>query len=160
MKQNFRIGAIGALMVEYEKSAKELKNVVKYIDQGSFIKIVDSETEDPDCKSIQTIMNHVIKAGYGYANYIRRYFNDDLTERKDDYKLSSPEIACNELDLMLIYTVETLNNKWNMGYEKLFEINIKTTWGPEYNLEQLLEHAIVHILRHRRQIEKFLTISK
>jgi hypothetical protein len=24
------------------------------------------------------------------------------------------------------------------------------------NLEQLLEHAIVHLLRHRRQIEKFL----
>jgi hypothetical protein len=26
----------------------------------------------------------------------------------------------------------------------------------EYTLEQLLEHAIVQILRHRRQIERFL----
>ena len=25
-----------------------------------------------------------------------------------------------------------------------------------YDAEQLLEHAIVHILRHRRQIEKFM----
>jgi len=24
------------------------------------------------------------------------------------------------------------------------------------NLEQLLEHAIVHLLRHRRQMEKFM----
>ncbi len=28
------------------------------------------------------------------------------------------------------------------------------------NLEQLLEHAIVHILRHRRQIEKFMLQDK
>ena len=37
--------------------------------------------------------------------------------------------------------------------------NIKkltTRWGQMYNIEQLLEHAIVHVLRHRRQIERFL----
>ena len=27
--------------------------------------------------------------------------------------------------------------------------------GQVYNIEQIAEHAIVHILRHRRQIEKF-----
>ncbi|HEY5122872.1 MAG TPA: hypothetical protein VIK14_03975, partial [Ignavibacteria bacterium] len=29
-------------------------------------------------------------------------------------------------------------------------------WGQQYDIEQLLEHAIVHILRHRRQIENFI----
>jgi hypothetical protein len=29
-----------------------------------------------------------------------------------------------------------------------------------HNLEQLLEHAIVHLLRHRRQIEKFMLQGK
>jgi len=29
-------------------------------------------------------------------------------------------------------------------------------WGQLYDVEQLFEHAIVHILRHRRQIERFL----
>ena len=29
-----------------------------------------------------------------------------------------------------------------------------------YNLEQLVEHAIVHLLRHRRQVERFLTETK
>jgi len=33
-------------------------------------------------------------------------------------------------------------------------------WGPQYDLEQLLEHAVVHILRHRRQIEKFAAKEK
>ena len=34
-------------------------------------------------------------------------------------------------------------------------LKIKTGWGQFYDVEQLTEHAIVHILRHRRQIEKF-----
>ena len=33
---------------------------------------------------------------------------------------------------------------------------ILVRWGQLYDVEQLFEHAIVHILRHRRQIERFL----
>ena len=33
---------------------------------------------------------------------------------------------------------------------------IKVRWGQYYDVEQLFEHAIVHVLRHRRQIERFL----
>ena len=33
---------------------------------------------------------------------------------------------------------------------------IKVRWGQQYDVEQLIEHAIVHVLRHRRQIERFL----
>lgn len=32
---------------------------------------------------------------------------------------------------------------------------IITSWGESYSIEQITEHAIVHVLRHRRQIEKF-----
>ncbi|TBO45265.1 hypothetical protein EYS08_00110 [Pedobacter kyonggii] len=33
---------------------------------------------------------------------------------------------------------------------------INTAWGQQYDVEQILEHAIVHILRHRRQIKNAL----
>lgn len=33
---------------------------------------------------------------------------------------------------------------------------INTKWGQQYDVEQMLEHAIVHILRHRRQIKNAL----
>jgi len=32
---------------------------------------------------------------------------------------------------------------------------VKTSWGQYYDYEQLMEHAIVHVLRHRRQIVDF-----
>jgi hypothetical protein len=41
-------------------------------------------------------------------------------------------------------------------YERITALEIQAPWGPVYDLEQMLEHAIVHVLRHRRQIERFL----
>jgi len=147
-------------MDEYERASEELKNLLKSIDQTNFKEIVDHETNDPDCKSIQTIINHVIGAGYGYANYIRNQFGDPLTERKKNYEANTPEAACKEIDLMLKYNIETLQNKWDMTDDDVMKNIMKVSWGPSYDLEQLLEHAIVHILRHRRQIEKFLIKSE
>ena len=143
-------------MDEYERATNQLENVVKAITQDDFINIVDRDTKDPDCRSIKTIMNHVVRSGYGYSNYIRKQFSDEWIEKKEDYELNTPEDACNELDNMLTYTVTTLKNKWNFTFDEAVTNIIKTEWGQEYDFEQLLEHAIVHILRHRRQIERFL----
>jgi hypothetical protein len=43
-----------------------------------------------------------------------------------------------------------------MSDEEIMGTVINSTWGTRYDVEQLLEHAVVHILRHRRQIEKFI----
>ena len=42
----------------------------------------------------------------------------------------------------------------------MFSIKFTSRMGEEYNFEQILEHAVVHILRHRRQIEKFIALMK
>ena len=39
--------------------------------------------------------------------------------------------------------------------EELLNTIIKTSWTT-YDLEALIEHSIVHILRHRLQIEKMI----
>ncbi len=160
MTKKYREGPLGALMDEYERATDQLKNVVKAVSQRDFINIVDPDTKDPDCRSIQTILNHVVRSGYGYSNYIRKKFGDKWTERKEDYELNTPVAACNELDNMLVYTLETLKNKWNLTFDETVTNIVKTKWGQDYDLEQLLEHAIVHILRHRRQIERFLIKMK
>lgn len=156
MQKKYRNGFVGAMMDEYERAATELLDVVKIIRQDDFVKIWDTETTDINCISIQAIMNHIVKAGYGYANYIRKMFGESFIERKDDYELYTPQKACDELNQMLAYTEESLAGKWYTVFEDLEINSIKTTWGQEYDFEQLFEHAIVHILRHRRQIEKFL----
>jgi hypothetical protein len=43
----------------------------------------------------------------------------------------------------------------HLTYDALMNTVIKTSWTT-YDLEAIIEHAIVHILRHRLQIEKMI----
>lgn len=152
MGNSYRKGAIGALMDEYERAALELKTLVKEIPADDFVRIVDPQTSDEDCRSVQTIMSHVIRAGYGYADYIRHLFS--ISSARPANQLLSQDESLKELQSMVEYTIETLDGKWEMSDEVIVRTTIQSLWGVMYDLEQLLEHAIVHILRHRRQIEK------
>ncbi|HEY6328134.1 MAG TPA: DinB family protein [Blastocatellia bacterium] len=147
-----RKGPIGALMDEYERASADLKLVLRDIPEPDFTAIIDSQTQDPNCRSVQTIMTHVVRAGYGYADYIRDPFGVPRSSPE-----SSPVSHYDteaRFNAMLEYTVQTLDGRWEMDWEEIAAIFIDSRWGVRYNLEQLLEHAIVHILRHRRQIER------
>lgn len=154
MAKNYRKGAVGALMDEYEKASAELKTILNKISDEDFVKIVDPDTKDEDCRSVQTIMTHVVRAGYGYSNYIRKEFGIDANNPA--YQINNAPEAISHFDRMLEYTVQTLEGKWEMPDDEMNKIKIITRWGATLDMETLLEHAIVHILRHRRQIEKFL----
>ena len=103
-------------------------------------------------------MAHVVSAGYGYADYIRESFS--MPSTRPPKRLLSREEAVTQLESMLEYTAQTLEGRWEMTDEEIESITMQTGWGVTYDLEQLLEHAIVHILRHRRQIEKFMLQGK
>ena len=114
-----------------------------------------SITKDEDCRSVQTIVSHVINSGYGYANYIRDWYS--IPKSSPERRLISQKDFTIELDKMLSYTAETLEGKWDYTDEDVMKVKIISRYGPTYDIEQMLEHAIVHILRHRRQLEKFVS---
>lgn len=155
MRESYRRGAIGALMDEYERAASELVRLVVRIPEEEFARVVDSQTEDEDCRSVQTIMSHVVGAGYGYADYLRKQFSIEST--RPQHRLLSRQEALEQLEAALWYMVETLDGRWELSAEEIAGIVVKTRWGPVYDAEGLLEHAIVHVLRHRRQIERFIS---
>lgn len=155
MRESYRSGAIGALMDEYERAASELARRVGRIPDDDFTRVVDSQTEDEDCRSAQTIMSHVVAAAYSYADYLRGQFSVEST--RPQYKLLSRRESSEQLQAALQYTIETLDGRWEMSAEEISGIVIKTRWGPVYDAEGLLEHAIVHVLRHRRQLERFIS---
>jgi len=110
IKKNYRKGGIGAVMDEYERAATEFKNLVGNISDADFVKIVDTETMDDDCRSVQTIVSHVTNSGFGYANYIRDWF--EIPKRSPERKLLSRDEFLLRFDNMLAYTSETLERKW------------------------------------------------
>jgi hypothetical protein len=152
--KTYRQGAVGALMDEYERAAAELLSILNGITDEEFERIRDTTTQDEDCRSIQTIMRHVIRAGYGYAGYMRTSWGKEPVIRWDE-PVSRGQIP-GEMKKMLDYMVETLDSRWGMSEKEGTEMKMTVRWGPVYDFEQLFEHAIVHVLRHRRQIDRFL----
>lgn len=150
--EDFRKGAIGSLLDEYEKALFELKTVLQTVNADDYISIVEGESEH--CCSIQIIMNHVVRAGYGYANYIRDALSIDAMPI-EDRQIEQIKIG-GEIDKMFSYTTEIFEGERQITDEEMENIYFKTRWEVTYNIDQLLEHAIVHALRHRRQIQKFL----
>lgn len=155
VKKRYRKGAIGALMDEYERAASDLRRLVERIPDEDFVKVVDSQTSDEACRSAQTIMSHVVRAGYGYADYLRQQFS--MASTRPPNKLLSRKESLEQLEAALEYTTRTLEGHWEMSDEEIAGIVIQSPWGVVYDMEQMLEHAVVHILRHRRQIEKFIS---
>jgi hypothetical protein len=154
MEKRFRIGNIGALMDEYERAAVDLRALVGNLSEDDFVKILDAQTEDEDCRSAQTIMAHVVGAGYSYADYIRELFS--IASERPPRELFPHGESSARLDAMLEYTARTLEDRWVMSDDEIADTVIHSRWGVTYDIEQLLEHAVVHILRHRRQIEKLI----
>lgn len=152
--KTYRKGPVGALMDEYERAAAELITILEGITDEEYERIRDTQTQDDDCRSIQTIMTHVIRAGYGYAGYMRTAWGKEPVVRWNETVTRAQALA--EFRKMLGYTIETLDGKWDMTEQEAVETKMQVRWGPTYDFEQLFEHAIVHVLRHRRQIDRFL----
>jgi uncharacterized damage-inducible protein DinB len=152
--KTYRKGPVGAMMDEYERASGELIQILEGISDEEFDRVRDTQTQDEDCRSIQTIMRHVVRAGYGYANYMRTYWKKEPVVRWDEPVRRADTPA--EMRKALAYMVETLEGHWEMTDQECTEMKMVVRWGPTYDFEQLFEHAIVHILRHRRQIERFL----
>lgn len=149
-------GAIGAILDEYEKALNELISIIQQLTSAKIAIIVDHKTKDEDCRSIQTILTHVVRAGYGYATYIRNHQGESLSFKKPGH-LDSPIEYVETLKEMFRFTEKVFDDYPNLKLEEHQEINkILVNWGQRYDIEQLMEHAIVHILRHRRQIERFI----
>lgn len=72
MKKFRNNGAIGALLDEYEKALAELILVIENITEKELTTLDYEKTEDPDCKSIQTILTHIIGSGNRYIFEIRK----------------------------------------------------------------------------------------
>lgn len=144
-----------ALLDEYQKTASEFLEVIKDIQQPEFTQIKDVLTNDSDCKSIQTISSHVVNSGYTYANYINAFFNIPWWNF-DRKRINSVSDVLIEMPKMLKFTEQSFDGLWEKTDDEIIAMKVKARWGPTYDIEQLLEHAIVHILRHRRQIENFI----
>ncbi|MBK6546195.1 MAG: DinB family protein [Saprospiraceae bacterium] len=153
MSKQIRNGAKGALLDVYEKAIEELITVVSNIPNSALTVPLDMKTTDVNCKTIQSILSHVISSGYGYAISIQnlKFKNLDRPEKSFHENVSE---YIEDLTKVFNFTETVFNEIHDQELEQSDNaLKIKTSWGQIYDIEQITEHAIVHILRHKRQIE-------
>ena len=149
-------GAITALLDEYEKTITEFVALLDYITDEELVTVVDYQTKDLNCISIQTILTHLVKAGYNYTIEIRRYLGETV-DFKAPVTLTTIEAYQEGIKAMFQANITLFQDYPDAPLEVTdHEHKMKVRWGQTYDIEQLMEHAIVHILRHRRQVEHFL----
>jgi len=153
LTKQYRTGPLGGLMDKYERDLRELQGLLNSLSNDDYTRICDPDTPDPDCRSVQTIIRHVTSSGFGYATYIGQEI--EVTRQRPEIPLLAKDEAIKRLDDMFEYSLQTFEGKWAMTEDEMGSVVFKTGWS-EYDIESMLEHAIVHVLRHRRQIEKLL----
>ncbi|SFD17357.1 DinB superfamily protein [Chitinophaga sp. CF118] len=154
MTKTFRQGAVGALLDEYERAISDLKKVIEDIPDNALTIIADPQTDNEDCRSVQTVLSHVVHSGYGYATRIHNLRGNNLERPVKTFRLTIREYL-DDLTNVFSYTENTFSGITDNELEQFDDALKMRAWGQVYDIEQMMEHAIVHILRHRRQVEKF-----
>jgi uncharacterized damage-inducible protein DinB len=153
---SLRTGAIGAILDEYEKALHELYALIRPLSDAALLQVRDAHTEDVNCKSIQTVLAHCVRAGYTYIILINSLKAPIEPYRERIYRTTVADFVA-DAETMFAFNESSLRNFTDAELEQ-YDASKKfpTPWGQVYDAEQILEHAIVHILRHRRQILRWL----
>src|SRR5262245_21642139 len=148
-------GPFGALMDEYARAAEDFCRVVDSFDLARF----DAErpSNNPNTVSARAICLHVIGAAHRYAHYMRKARGVDFVERyeADAARLHSPRDIRALLTEGIVLTEETVEPLLKATEQEIQALSFTVRWGPRYDPEMILEHAVCHLLRHRRQLERW-----
>lgn len=143
--------AFDACLDEYRRAAKEFCAVVERFAPATFA--AERKSDDPDTVSPLAIGRHVVRGAHGYARYLRKAQALALAPFADRVKAQGDVRPA--LDAEIRYTEESVAPMRALSGEDVLKVEFKVSWGPVYNPEILLEHAICHLLRHRRQLERW-----
>ncbi len=111
-------------------------------------------TDDPSYASADDLGGHVLRSARNYLTWIGDCVKRPVTDvDPDDDRVSVARKGRAFVDQVLA--------AWRRHLAVLEDAELapatwKSRWGEDYNIEQMLEHAIVHPMRHRIQLERLM----
>jgi len=149
-------GPVGALMDEYARAAADLCDIVETFSETEFD--AERESDDPDTVSACAVARHVCSAAFGYADYLRKAL-EVVLDPPAGKRIAGSQDVRERLAAALRYTEHVADYLRELSDDEVMALTFEVRWGPTYNPETLLEHAICHLLRHRRQLERWSLTS-
>jgi uncharacterized damage-inducible protein DinB len=111
------------------------------------------QVEDPDYQSLDHLLRHLLRAARGYMVWCCEVLElPDPKIRKVPEANEIAEQATDYLNLVLDKWREPLAGVEESDLNKVF----KSRWEVEMAVESMLEHAVVHPVRHTFQLKELM----
>ncbi len=147
----YKSGAVRALVALHER---EMRKFMAVWQRAAEIDLTLPPTEDPSCKTIDTMLHHVLRASRGYVLWIC----DNLNLDKPD--IISPSKTMDFKTEALSY-LESLLDVWSTALIYVTDdqcyIEFKSRWNTIYCIDGMLEHAVMHPSRHSFQLVRIMS---
>jgi hypothetical protein len=112
------------------------------------------QTDDPDYASLDTLLRHVLRGARGYMTWMC-----EVLELPDPEIRLVPDAAVlsAEVDGYLEHVLE----KWRTPLQDVSDDRLETPeypsrWQTRYCVDAMLEHAVMHPIRHAFQLEELM----
>ena len=151
----YKYGGARALVALHERSMRSCLVTWK---QAKHAGIALPQTTDPAYNSLEALLRHLLNASQGYITWICQ--NLELPDPGIN-PIPKIEHIEREVDAFL----EHLLKQWRMPLcdipeERFFDPVYTSRWEVDYCIEAMLEHAVMHPIRHEFQLQNLLEAQK
>ena len=147
---HYQSSAVRALVALHQR---EMHNFMVIWNNAVKMNVTLPPTEDPSCKTFDAMMSHVLHASRGYVRWICDQLN--LTEPQIDRPSNSMNFLTESADYL-----ESLLDVWSTALLRITDdecyVEFKSRWNTIYCIDGMLEHAVMHPVRHSFQLEKLM----
>ena len=133
---------------------KHLKSCLQTWQEAKKLNIKLPESDDADYQSLDALLRHILRSARGYMIWMCAKLNlpDPQIERTPDIELIE-----SNADRYLNHILE----KWRLPLaeipeEKFHTPVFKSNWGVDYCIDAMLEHAVMHPIRHEFQLKNLI----
>ena len=147
----YRSRAVRALVLLHDT---HLRRFLVVWNQARAASVVLPKTDDPAYASLDTLLRHVLAAARGYMTWMCEKLelpNPDIQVPPDPAVLSQdPESY-----------IEHVLERWRAPLQDVSDDRLETPeypsrWQTRYCIDAMLEHAVMHPIRHAFQLEELI----
>jgi uncharacterized damage-inducible protein DinB len=112
------------------------------------------QTDDPNYASADHLGGHVLRSARNYLTWIGECVKRPVADVDPDNDTVS--VAGKGRPFLDEVLAAWRRHLATLDDGELASATHRSRWGEEYNIEQMLEHAVVHPMRHRIQLERLM----
>jgi DinB family protein len=147
----YRSRAVRALVLLHDE---HLRRFLVVWNQAQAASIVLPKTDDPAYASLETLLRHVLGAARGYMTWMCEVL--ELPDPEIRAPAESTTLAADAASYM-----EHVLEKWrtplqDVGDDRLETPEYQSRWQSRYCIDSMLEHAVMHPIRHAFQLESLM----